>query len=69
MSEQRYDIAILGGGPGGYVAALYADGVKSGQLSLPSGSGWLFVSKTVALRSGLNVIGVQTDSGDYMSRA
>ena len=24
MSEQRYDIAILGGGPGGYVAALYA---------------------------------------------
>ncbi len=38
--------------------------MKSGQLSLPSGSGWLFVSKTVALRSGLNVIGVQTDSGD-----
>ncbi len=24
MTEQRYDIAILGGGPGGYVAALYA---------------------------------------------
>jgi dihydrolipoamide dehydrogenase len=24
VSEQRYDIAILGGGPGGYVAALYA---------------------------------------------
>lgn len=24
MSDQRYDIAILGGGPGGYVAALYA---------------------------------------------
>ena len=24
MGEQRYDIAILGGGPGGYVAALYA---------------------------------------------
>ena len=24
MSEQRYDIAILGGGPGGYVAALHA---------------------------------------------
>jgi dihydrolipoamide dehydrogenase len=24
VSDQRYDIAILGGGPGGYVAALYA---------------------------------------------
>jgi uncharacterized protein YegP (UPF0339 family) len=44
--------------------SLYLDGVKSGQLSLPSGSGWRYVSKTVALRSGLNVVGLQTDSGD-----
>lgn len=33
MSEQRYDIAILGGGPGGYVAALYA-GAKGARVAL-----------------------------------
>jgi dihydrolipoamide dehydrogenase len=33
MSDQRYDIAILGGGPGGYVAALYA-GAKGARVAL-----------------------------------
>ncbi|MDI5963733.1 CBM35 domain-containing protein [Streptantibioticus silvisoli] len=44
--------------------SLYLNGVKNGQLSLPAGTGWQYVSKTVALRSGLNLIGYQTDSGD-----
>ncbi|HET7902960.1 MAG TPA: FAD-dependent oxidoreductase, partial [Candidatus Eisenbacteria bacterium] len=29
MTEARYDVAILGGGPGGYVAA-----IRAGQLGL-----------------------------------
>src|SRR5437773_10348222 len=33
MSDQRYDIAILGGGPGGYVAALDA-GAKGARVAL-----------------------------------
>ena len=33
MSDQRYDIAILGGGPGGYVAALHA-AVKGARVAL-----------------------------------
>jgi len=33
VSEQRYDIAILGGGPGGYVSALYA-GAKGARVAL-----------------------------------
>ena len=33
MSETRYDIAILGGGPGGYVAALHA-GAKGAKVAL-----------------------------------
>lgn len=33
MSEERYDIAILGGGPGGYVAALHA-GQRGARVAL-----------------------------------
>ena len=42
----------------------YANGVKAGQVSLASGSGWATVTQSVALRSGLNLIGYQYDSGD-----
>ncbi|WP_235002319.1 CBM35 domain-containing protein [Actinacidiphila paucisporea] len=44
--------------------SLYLNGIRNGQLSLPAGSGWLSVSRTVTLRSGLNLIGLQHDSGD-----
>ncbi|WP_272933108.1 right-handed parallel beta-helix repeat-containing protein [Actinacidiphila reveromycinica] len=44
--------------------SLYLNGVKSGQLTLPAAGGWSYVSKTVTLRSGLNLVGVQTDVGD-----
>ncbi|MFC1416236.1 carbohydrate-binding protein [Streptacidiphilus cavernicola] len=44
--------------------SLNVDGILNGQLSLPAGSGWLTSSKTVTLRSGLNLIGYQTDPGD-----
>ncbi len=44
--------------------SLYLNGIRNGQLSLASGSGWIYVSKTVPLRSGLNLIAYQTDPGD-----
>ncbi len=45
--------------------SLYLNGVKSGQLSLPSGSGWLYSTpQNVTLRSGLNLVTYQHDSGD-----
>ncbi|WP_333770236.1 CBM35 domain-containing protein [Streptomyces sp. IBSBF 2435] len=44
--------------------SLYLNGIKNGQLSLPAGSGWLSLAKSVTLRSGLNLIGLQHDSGD-----
>jgi len=44
--------------------SLYVNGLKNGQLSLPAGSGWLTSSRTLALRSGENLIGFQHDSGD-----
>jgi predicted cupin superfamily sugar epimerase len=45
-------------------ASLYVNGLKNGQVSLPAGSGWLSSTHNLALRSGLNLIGIQTDSGD-----
>lgn len=42
----------------------YANGLKVGQVSLPSGSGWLTAAQTVAVRAGVNLIGYQMDSGD-----
>ncbi|WP_377267791.1 carbohydrate-binding protein [Peterkaempfera sp. SMS 1(5)a] len=44
--------------------SLYLNGVKSGRISLPSGSGWLHATQNAALRSGLNLIAYRTDSGD-----
>ena len=44
--------------------SMYANGLKSGQLSLPAGSGWLTSAQHIALRSGENLIGYQTDNGD-----
>ncbi|HEV3171248.1 MAG TPA: CBM35 domain-containing protein, partial [Actinocrinis sp.] len=44
--------------------SLYLNGVKNQQLSLPAGNGWLNASTNLSLRTGLNLIGYQTDSGD-----
>ncbi|MEO3861559.1 glycosyl hydrolase family 28-related protein [Acrocarpospora sp. B8E8] len=44
--------------------SVYANGVKSGQISLPPGSGWLTQSRNLALRAGLNLVGYQFDAGD-----
>ena len=44
--------------------SLYANTTRVGQISLASGAGWQTVSQTVALRRGLNVIGLQRDNAD-----
>jgi hypothetical protein len=44
--------------------SLYANGVRSGQVSFPASSGWTTVQQTAVLRSGLNLIGYQYDAGD-----
>jgi len=44
--------------------SLYLNGVKNQQLSLTAGSGWLNASTNLSLRTGLNLIGYQTDSGN-----
>ncbi|MPY30103.1 carbohydrate-binding protein [Streptomyces adustus] len=44
--------------------SLYLNGVKSQQLSLPAGTGWTHVSVSVKLRTGLNLVGLETDAGD-----
>jgi hypothetical protein len=44
--------------------SLYLNGIKSRQLSLPAGSGWLTTTATVGLRSGVNLVGLRTDAGD-----
>ena len=44
--------------------SLYLNGVRSSQLSLPAGSGWLTSTQNVALRTGLNLVGLQTITGD-----
>ncbi|BCJ78092.1 hypothetical protein CS0771_76360 [Catellatospora sp. IY07-71] len=44
--------------------SVYVNGLKTGQLSLPAGSGWLTAAQSLTLRAGLNIIGYQYDSGD-----
>ncbi|MEU6841846.1 CBM35 domain-containing protein [Streptomyces sp. NPDC046716] len=44
--------------------SLYVNGVRSSRLSLPAASGWVYVTVNAELRSGLNLIGLRTDSGD-----
>jgi hypothetical protein len=44
--------------------SLYVNGVRNGQISLPAKSGWQSVTQTLALRGGLDLIGLQHDSGD-----
>jgi len=42
----------------------YVNGIKTGQVSLPSNSDWSTVQQTVPVRPGLNLIGYQYDAGD-----
>ncbi|GAA3595244.1 CBM35 domain-containing protein [Kribbella ginsengisoli] len=44
--------------------SVYANGVKTGQVSLPAATGWATVAQTLPLRAGLNLIGYQYDAGD-----
>ncbi|WP_329586082.1 carbohydrate-binding protein [Kitasatospora sp. NBC_01250] len=44
--------------------SLHLNGVRSGQLSLPAGNGWLTATQNLTLRSGVNLIGYQSDPGD-----
>ena len=44
--------------------SMYVNGLKSSQITLAAGSGWLTSSQTVALRSNVNLIDYQVDSGD-----
>ena len=44
--------------------SVYANGLKQGQLSLPTGSTWATAQRDLPLRASLNLIGYQVDSGD-----
>ena len=44
--------------------SVYANGLKQGQISLPASTGWTTASRDLPLRTGLNLIGYQVDSGD-----
>ena len=44
--------------------SLYLNGIKNGQLSAASGNGWLTLTTNLTLRTGVNVVGLKTDSGD-----
>ncbi|WP_428950344.1 CBM35 domain-containing protein [Streptomyces sp. cg35] len=44
--------------------SLYVNGVRSSQLSLPATGTWAYVTVNAKLRGGLNLIGLQNDSGD-----
>ncbi|MFC1411699.1 carbohydrate-binding protein [Streptacidiphilus sp. N1-12] len=44
--------------------SLNLNGIRDSQRSLPAGSGWLTATFNVTLRSGLNLVGLQTNSGD-----
>lgn len=43
---------------------VYANGVRAGQVSLPATTGWSTVQQSLPMRSGLNLVGYQVDSGD-----
>jgi hypothetical protein len=49
---------------GARTLSAYANGVRTGRLTLPAGSGWLTTTHTLGLRAGLNLIGYQFDVGD-----
>ncbi|MEV6849645.1 CBM35 domain-containing protein [Actinoplanes sp. NPDC051411] len=44
--------------------SVYANGVKAGQVSLPSGTGWKTAGTDLALRAGLNTVTYQHDAAD-----
>ncbi|MDI1464571.1 carbohydrate-binding protein [Catellatospora sp. KI3] len=44
--------------------SVYVNDLKTGQLTLPAGSGWLTVAQNLTLRAGLNIVAYQYDSGD-----
>ena len=44
--------------------SLYLNGVRDSRRSLPAGSGWLTATVNAGLRSGLNLVALQTASGD-----
>jgi alpha-1,3-glucanase-like protein/carbohydrate binding protein with CBM35 domain len=44
--------------------SVYANGVKAGQVSLPSGTGWQNAATTLALHAGLDTITYQRDAAD-----
>ncbi|MEV7626084.1 glycosyl hydrolase family 28-related protein [Actinoplanes sp. NPDC089786] len=44
--------------------SVYANGLKQGQLSLPSGAGWQTTQRDLPLRAGVNIVGFQVDGGD-----
>ena len=44
--------------------SVYVNGLKQGQISLPASTAWTTAARELPLRSGLNLIGYQVDSGD-----
>jgi hypothetical protein len=44
--------------------SVYANGVKAGQVTMPSGIGWQTAGTGLALRTGLNTIAYQRDAAD-----
>jgi Carbohydrate binding module (family 35)/Carbohydrate binding module (family 6) len=44
--------------------SLYVNGLRSAQVSAAAGNGWLSTTQTLSLRSGVNLIGYEVDSGD-----
>ncbi len=48
----------------GRTLSVYANGLKAGQVTLPSGAGWNTAGTALALRAGLNTITYQRDAAD-----
>ena len=48
MAENSFDLIVLGGGPGGYVAAIRASAVRHEDRALWSGSIWAVSASTGA---------------------
>ncbi|WP_436761368.1 carbohydrate-binding protein [Streptosporangium sp. V21-05] len=49
---------------GARTLSTYVNGLRTGRITLPAGSGWLTATQTLTLRAGLNLIGYQYDAGD-----